>query len=348
MESVYDGEKAADASQDARVQIVTNLATGLVMRSDDPELTAMQLQQVDDGFAQTDEEAQIRTMLADLGPAAREEVMAALVNSATERATDQAARLTREREAANTLYSDMYNDAFDLNLPLDELYQMRNRLEQWTGFTRERRQQLRDHIAQRAAGDTRFANVDISSSIVSIQDKLSTQTLTAADLAMHQGKLTQATYEKFRGAIRTQSQDGFTRANDLIMREFRYEKYKQANTDDPLVRASQAAAQNAQAEMLRWLQANLNATPAEAFAQAEKLIKEERLGFRVTILQARQDYIASVQSILGGAFTTDDPVAELEARFALPTDDPKYVAKTQSTLMHLQVLRDYAEQLGDD
>ena len=100
--------------------------------------------------------------------------------------------------------------------------------------------------------------------------------------------------------------------------------------------------------MLRWLQANLNATPAEAFAQAEKLIKEERLGFRVTILQARQDYIASVQSILGGAFTTDDPVAELEARFALPTDDPKYVAKTQSTLMHLQVLRDYAEQLGDD
>lgn len=348
LESVYDGEKAADALQDARVQIVTNLATGLVMQSDDPELTAMRLQQVDPRFAQTDEEEQIHSMLADLKPTAREEVMAALVNSATERATDQAARLTRDREAENTLYGDMYNDAFDPDLPLDKLYQMRNRLEQWTGFTPAFREALRDHIATRAFDGPIFGNVDIGISIVSIQDKLSTQTLTAAELARHQGNLTQATYEKFRGAIRTQNQDGFASANDLIMREFRYEKYKQANTDDPLVRASQAAAQNAQAEMLRWLQANLNATPADAFAQAEKLIKEERLGFRVTILQARQVHIASVQSILGGAFTTDDPVAELEARFALPTDDPKYVAKTQSTLMHLQILRDYAEQLGDD
>ena len=346
--SVYDGEKAADALQDARVQIVTNLATGLVMQSDDPELTAMRLQQVDAEYADTSIEEEIHSMLADLKPTAREEVMAALVNSATERATDQAARLTRRREAENTRNSDMYNDAFDPDLPLDELYQMRNRLEQWTGFTPAFREALRDHIAVRAAGGPIFGNVDIGNSIVSIQDKLSTQTLTAAELARHQGNLTQATYEKFRNAIRTQNQDGFASANDLIMREFKYEKYKQSESDAPLVRASQAAALNAQAQMLRWLQANLNATPADAFAQAEKLIKNERLKFSDAILAARQDYIDSVQSILGGAFTTDDPVAELKARFALPKEDPKYVPKTQSTLMHLQILRDYAEQLGDD
>jgi len=347
-EGVFNGKDAATALKAARLQVATNLATGFVMASDDPESTAMHLQQVGLSYSQSEVETKIRLMLTDLGPDARAEVMKELVNRATEIATDNAARITRINKADDLRFTDMYNDAFDLDVEMDDLRKMQSELENWTGFTPAFREALRDHIAVRAAGGPIFGNVDIGNSVVSMQDQLSERTLTAAELARHQGNLTQKTYEGLRQAIRVQNQAGFTRANDLIMREFKYEKNKvliQANTTDPLVRASQAAAQNAQADMLEWRQTNPKATPAESFAKAQELIKLERLGFAGLILDERNKWLKSPGTVsFVGALTSDDPLAELEAKIAageLKISDWTVAAT-------LAKLRDYDDQLEVD
>ena len=288
---VIDGTKAAEAAQAAKIEIITNLAYGFVMKSSDPEQTAMSLQQVDASHSGSVDEIDVRAGLSRLGPTARAEVMKKLNDRATEFAQDRVDRRTRVNAGNNVRDTEVYQGAFDPSLSLEEVRKRYRLLDKWTGFTPEKRERLENRISKLSSGEVQFATVDRSDSVMAIIDHLSAGTLTGEVLADHQGNITQDTYEKYSGAMRTQNDAGFKRANNLIMSEFRYSKYSVADSKDALVRASQAAAQNAQAEMLRWLEANKKATPTEMFAHAQELILDERQKFSIQILAARDKYL---------------------------------------------------------
>jgi hypothetical protein len=347
IDGTYDGEAAATLLHESRVKILTNLATGFVMQSDDPELTAMSLQQVGEGFEKTPEEVEIRSMLSSLKATTRAEILQELGNRATEIATDRAGRRTRINKQASEDNEALYNSSFLADVTVEELRNRQKTLASWDAYTPVLQEKFKALIAKRAATDgVEFASEDLGDSIVKLQDHLSDTTLTAEVLAKYEDTITQTTYEKFSAAIRTQNNAGFTRANDLIMREFKYEKNKvliQGNKTDPLVRASQAAAQSAQGDMLEWLQTNPKATPAESFAKAQELIKLERQGFYGLILDARDKWLKSPGTVsFVGALTSEDPLAELEEKIAngdLQISDWTVAAT-------LTKLRDYHEQLG--
>ena len=340
---VIDGTKAAEAAQAAELEIITNLAYGLVMKSSDPEQTAMSLQQVDASFSASVDEAEVRAGLSRLGPTARAEVMKKLNDKATEVAQDRVDRQTRINGTNNVRDTEIYHDAFSPNLSLEEVRKRQRLLERWTGFTPEKRQKLADHVSKRSSGQMQFGTVDRSDSVMAIIDHLSAGTLTGEVLADHQGNITQATYERYSSAMRTQNDAGFQRANKLIMTEFRYSKYRVADSRDGLVRAMQAAAQNAQAEMLRWLEANKKATPTQMFAQAQKLILDERQDFSAQALIERQTYLEDNAKFTGGLLVTDDPLAELQKRIK------DGVVKSGVFVSEvLSKLDEFKEQLGAD
>jgi len=340
---VIDGTKAAEAARAAELEIITNLAYGFVMKSSDPELTAMGLQQfkITSGSVL---ETEVRVGLSRLGQAARAEVMKKLNDKATEVAQDRVDRRTRINAEHNVRHTEMYHAAFSPDLALEDVRELQRRLERsWTGLTPEKRQKLADHISKRSSGQAQFATFDRSDSVMAIIGHLLTGTLTDEVLADHQEYITQPTYEKYSGAMLKQNAAGFQRANKLILAEFRYSKYRVADSTDGLVRATQAAAQNAQAEMLRWLEENKTATPAEMFDQAEKIILDERKGFRLQLLTARKKYLRDFAAFTGGLLVTDDPLAELKQRIK-----DGQVKSTVHTSGVLSKLEEYKEHLGAD
>ena len=344
-DGTFNGKPAADAAQAARVQIATDLATGYVMRSSDPESTAMGLQQLADDRSRymTDDEKQLRGMLSSLGQDARAEVMKELVDRATEIATDRAARRTRLNEAKNLDFQKVYNDALDPNTPIERVRQIAQDLNAWTGFTAEKRKGLDQVLARRGSGEPLFANVDIPGSVRALEDHLSNRTLNQEALTRHAPNITPTTYNKYSAAIREQNKAGFQRAVQFVDAEFRYEKYKNADTSKPLVRISQAAAQDVRGDMIKFSEKNPTASPSELMAEAQRLVDDRRAGFRSIILNTRQDYLDSIERFVGGALVTDDPLAELKERIAAGT--LKLDVRVRGVIAEL---RDYKAQLGDN
>ncbi len=340
---IYNGAEAATAQQNARMQVATGLATSYIMNTIDPEKAALRLQRRE-GFEETVEEMAVRQMLSRLSQVDRDKVLDDVVTAAFNHGKNRAESRKRKNAETDDQMNAKYNGAFDDEKPLEEVRKIAQELNtSWNGYTPERRKALENEIRQREDGVT-FGEEDSAAAIVELQNKLSQQSLTASDVSKVRSELTQATYEKFRNAIRQQNREGFTDANNLIAREFKYELYKQPDSTDPLALASNAATQNSQAKLLRYMRENPTATPGEIFEQANKFIREERQGFRLIILDARNKFIKSIQSLLGGELDLEgDPVAQIQKRL-----DDGLITADRQLLNRLQKIRDYQDQLKSE
>lgn len=351
LESVYDGADAAKALQDARVQIVRDLAFGYVSQAKKPLEAAMRLEQLPPEFLSTQEES-VRSMLDELQHEQREKLLDDLVDRAEEAEEEKVALITRQNEEIDRKGTVLYKEFFNPDNDISQLLRIRDRLEEtWPGFGRQERNYVDQVIDKMGTGGYQFAAADDQSVVLAIEELLTNNDLTLEILAGNSDKLTQTKYTTYQTSLRAQNDQGYTTAKILLRSAYSYEQYKSDDSTEGVVRIAQGA-YHASVEKLTRYWAGVDradnepkgpVTPEQLIKKSQAIIEENRETLRESYLLELTITLAEAAKKIPklGNLNPADPLADLTQRIRDRT------IKINPRVKRLaRTLNKYKQQLG--
>lgn len=353
-----DASQIAERLLEVQANTAQNALTLFVNESASPVSTALTL-----ANALTGDEAgpeQLQTIMEMPGgdyvlhllrqvkdPAKRSEIVDDLVENSFNLFDSQNKLQNQLDKRAKEINDKDYNKIFSPNTSAEDRQTIYKRLDTLNFMT----PQMRKVADEFLSGALTFSENDDGQTILDLEAKVATSSLTSGDVVAVAGKLTQSTFQSFMGDVGQIRSRGVTDALGDARIAFRYEEER--GTDiEPYEIASMTAYYNAQRQLRKYERDNPEASGQQIRAEAQTIIAKERKGLKGIIeieltdilrdLQRRTQGL-TFQTTPSGAFNYGTVVEEIR-NYLVNNPSGRIEANLQEINYYLQMMASFGDE----